>query len=52
MKILLLLLITLFFATIGFAEVSQQSDETNKKIEKIEEKLDTTKEELETLGNY
>lgn len=46
MKILFFLLITLFFATIGFAEVSHQSDETNKKIEKIEEKLDTTKEEL------
>jgi len=46
MKIFFFLLITLFFATIGFAEVSHQSDETNKKIEKIEEKLDTTKEEL------
>lgn len=46
MKTLFFLLITLFFATIGFAEVSQQSDDTNKKIEKIEEKLDTTKEEL------
>jgi TolA-binding protein len=46
MKILSFLLITAFFATIGFAEVSHQSDETNKKIEKIEEKLDTTKEEL------
>lgn len=46
MKILFFLLITLFFATIGFAEVSHQSDETNKKIEKIEEKLDTTQEEL------
>ncbi|GEM_PF-5917685 len=46
MKILFFLLITAFFATIGFAEVPQQSDETNKKIEKIEEKLDTTKEEL------
>lgn len=46
MKILFFLLITLFFATIGFAEVSHQSDETNKTIEKIEEKLDTTKEEL------
>lgn len=46
MKILFFLLITLFFATIGFADVSHQLDETNKKIEKIEEKLDTTKEEL------
>ncbi|MFA5215363.1 tol-pal system YbgF family protein [Sulfuricurvum sp.] len=46
MKILFFLLLTLFFATIGFAEVSHQSDKTNKKIEKIEEKLDTTKEEL------
>lgn len=46
MKTLFFLLITLFFATIGFAEVSQQSDNTNKKIEKIEEKLDSTKEEL------
>ena len=46
MKIFFFLLITLFFTTIGFAEVSHQSDETNKKIEKIEEKLDTTKEEL------
>lgn len=46
MKILFFLLLTLFFATIGFAEVPQQSDETNKKIEKIEEKLDTTKEDL------
>ena len=46
MKTLIFLLITLFFATIGFAEVTHQSDESNKKIEKIEEKLDTTKEEL------
>jgi gas vesicle protein len=46
MKTLIILLITLFFATIGFAEVSHQSEETNKKIEKIEEKLETTKEEL------
>jgi len=46
MKTLFFLLITLFFATIGFAEVSHQSEATNKKIEKIEEKLDTTKEEL------
>jgi tetratricopeptide (TPR) repeat protein len=46
MKMLFFLLITAFFATIGFAEVPHQLDNTNKKIEKIEEKLDTTQEKL------